>query len=222
MLLIDFNSYCQSIAAAGNPVALKALDVNLFVLRREHLYMAFVTIFFLPILTMRLIAEEKKNRTIELLMTSPISSLDIVLGKYFAATILWIFILAITFIYPMLIKNLPEIQIDWGTYLASTLGLFLFGALGIAIGLLASSLTENQLISAIIGFALCAILYFLYNLYQVTDSTLSQLFYDFSSISHYLDFYKGVIDTSNIVYFVTAILFTLFVAERILESQRWR
>ena len=155
-------------------------------------------------------------------MTSPISSLDIVLGKYFAATILWIFILAITFIYPMLIKNLPEIQIDWGTYLASTLGLFLFGALGIAIGLLASSLTENQLISAIIGFALCAILYFLYNLYQVTDSTLSQLFYDFSSISHYLDFYKGVIDTSNIVYFVTAILFTLFVAERILESQRWR
>jgi ABC-2 type transport system permease protein len=220
--LIDFDVYCKQVASQQIPLKISTLDLNVFVIRRHILNLAFISIFFLPIFTMRLLSEEKKNKTIELLMTSPIRSFEIIAGKYLSICLLWLFVCVVITIYPLLMMNLPEVSIDWPTYFATLGGFYLYSMLIMAIGLLASALTENQLVAAIIGFAISALLYFMYNLYQITESLIGRVFYDFSSISHFLDFYKGVIDTSNIVYYLTAAFFVLFVTERVLESQRWR
>lgn len=222
LLLDQFDETCKRASAELLMWRLQTLDINADVLTRQLLNIAFICIFFLPIITMRSIAEEKKNKTIELLMTSPITSMEIVLGKFFAMCGIWLIILILTFMYPLIVANLPLINLDWYYYLSALLGLFLFGLMGISIGLLASSITDNQLIAAVSGFAISAILYFIVNIYNITDSPIGNFAYNISTLTHFLDFSRGIIDTSNIVYFLTGTFFILFVTERVLESQRWR
>lgn len=220
--LDSFNEYCRSVSAEIVPLKLSLLDVNFNVLGNLSKNIAFVIIFFLPIITMKLIAEERKTRTIELLMTSPISSYEIVLGKFFAALLLWVILCLCLVVYPWILTNLPNVYIDWGVFFTSLLGLVLYGMLGIAVGLLASSLTDSPLISAFVGFVFMAILYFIIFIALKTDTPFGNFFYGISTLGHLVSFFSGVVDTSNIVYFLSSTIFVLFLAERVLESQRWR
>lgn len=222
MSLNNFDEYCKTISSQANPTALQSLDINAAVLTGQLSNIAFICIFFLPVFTMKLIAEERKNKTLELLMTSPISSYEIIIGKFLSVSVIWVLILAITFTYVALIVSLPYIQIYWSTYFTALFGLFLFGLLGISIGLFSSTLTENQLISAVIGFVISASIYFLANVYQVADSLLANISYKISSFTNFIEIARGNLDTSCIIYFVTATAFLLFLSERVLESQRWR
>ncbi|MEW5820452.1 MAG: ABC transporter permease subunit [Cyanobacteriota bacterium] len=217
-----FNDMCTSFSSDLAAFRISALDINSMVLTQQFINMAFVCIFFLPIFTMRLVADEKKNHTVELLMTSPISSTEIILGKFFAISVIWVIILTITLMYPFSVIQLPYITIDWANFFCALLGLFLYGLFGISIGLFASSLTDNLLISAMIAFFLMAVLYFLINISSVTDSPIGNFAYAVSTFPHFNEFARGLIDTKNIAYFVLGIFFVLFSSERVLESQRWR
>lgn len=217
-----FDEMCKRFGSEMIALKLQALDINSMVLAPQFLNIAFVCIFFLPILTMRLIADEKKNRTIELLMTSPISSLEIILGKFAALNIIWLIILVLTFMYPFAIAQLPLVEVDWGYYMTGFLGVFLFGILGISIGIFASSVTDNLLIAAVIGFFIMGFLYFLINIALISDSPLGSYAYSLAMYPHLSDFTSGTIDSKNIVYFLLGTGFMIFVSERILESQRWR
>ena len=215
-----FDEACKRASVEMIPSILNSLDINFYVLSPQNLNIAFLCIFFLPIFTMKLVADEKKNHTIELLMTSPITSLEIILGKFWAMSVVWIIILGLTFMYPLAISRLPLIQIDWAYYLSGLLGLFLYGLFGIAIGLFASSLTDNLLIASVVGFFTMGLLYFLINIAVISDTPLGRLAYTLSSFPHLNEFLKGIIDTKNIAYFLLGTGFMLFVSERILESQR--
>lgn len=217
-----FDEMCKTFGAEVSGFKLSALDINSHVLTRQIINLAFICIFFLPILSMRLLSDEKKNRTIELLMTSPVSSLEIIIGKFIGICSIWLCILALTFMYPFSVQHLPLIQIDWGYYLGAFFGLFLFGIFGLSIGLFASALTDNGLISAVIGFFIMGTLYFLINIAVISDSPIGNFAYALSSYPHIETFAKGIIDTKEILYFLLGTGFILFVSERVLESQRWR
>lgn len=220
--LDHFDEICKRFSAEMVPLKLQMLDINVFVLAQHFANLELICIVFLPILTMRLISEEKRNKTIELLMTSPISSLEIILGKFLSMACIWLIILAITFVYPFILSHLPSITIDWSTYFSGMLGIFLYGLFGIAVGLFASTTTENNFISAIIAFAITATLYFIFNIGLISDSPFGNFLYHLSTSPHLSQFIKGIVDTSSVIYFFSAIFFALFLAERTLESQRWR
>ena len=180
-----FDEECKKVAQQAVTLKLQALDVNVFVLQSHFKNIETLSLVFFPILTMKLFSEERKNKTLELLMTSPISSLEIVLGKFFSMYALWFFVLLFLLIYPFIIMHLPAVTVDWLTFLSGMLGVFLYGLLGISIGMIASVLTENNFISAIIAFATMTLLYYVFVLGIYADSAFGEFFYIISTYSHF-------------------------------------
>jgi ABC-2 type transport system permease protein len=172
-----------------------------------------------PALTMGLLAEEKRTGTIEILLTMPVKDTEVILGKYLAALGLLAVLFACTLAYPLSVSSLGKL--DWGPVLVGYLALLLQGGAMLAIGVLASSWTDNQLIafftSGIICFALWIISRFLPFLPAGTASIVEWFSFDF----HFQDMIRGVIDTRNIIYFLSVIGFSLALAFRSLESRRW-
>ncbi len=173
-----------------------------------------------PVLTMRLLAEEQKLGTLELLMTSPVRDFEIVVGKYLASLVMLLSILALTAFYALLLLLFGDPDI--GPLLAGYLGLVLFGAATLAVGVLASSLTSNQIVAAVISFGILLFLTLLEQAADVTPGTPAVLLEQLSLTGHFNDFARGVIDTNNIIYYLSFIFVTLFLAIRNLESKRWR
>jgi ABC-2 type transport system permease protein len=183
--------------------------------------MAVILMLTLPLLTMRLLAEEKKIKTIELLMTSPVPIFAIVLGKYLAAMAVFTLMLILTGYMPLLMWFYGSIQ--WMPILTGYLGVWLLGGVFIAVGLLASSLTENQIIASFIGFGAVLILWLIGWLSQgMSDSPLGPFLTYLSIGEHTENFIKGMIDTGDLVYQASLILLGLFITHRVLESQRWK
>ncbi|MBO5343467.1 MAG: ABC transporter permease subunit [Ruminococcus sp.] len=182
--------------------------------------MFIIVVFLIPILTMRLLSEEKKNRTDQGLLTAPISLSSIVLGKYFAALTLFIIAESIVFIYAIIIALCGEVV--WSTLLGNYFAMLFLGAAFIAIGLFISSLTENQIASALIGMFVLFVLYLMDSLAAnipvefIQKAVVSAAFY-----SRYLELTRGVFDLSTIVYFISiAVLFNFF-SVRVLDKRRW-
>jgi ABC-2 type transport system permease protein len=170
---------------------------------------------------MRLLAEEKKIKTIELLMTSPVPIFAIVMGKYLAAMAVFTLMLGLTVYMPLLMWYYGSIQ--WLPILTGYLGIWLLGGVFIAVGLLASSLTENQIIAGFVGFGAVLILWLIGWLSQgMADSPLGPFLTYLSIGEHTENFIKGMIDTGDLVYQVSLILLGLFITHRVLESQRWK
>lgn len=195
-------------------------DVRLGLWQYTFYYMRFAPLSLIPILTMRLFAEEKKLGTIELLFTSPLRDGDIILGKYIACLIVYTLMLLLTLLYPALLAAVYEVET--GPLLAQYLGLFLLGASCIACGLFLSSLTENQIVAAITTFG---VLLFMWNIdwnEAIAGSRTVTMLHQLSLSEHYLDFIKGVIDSDGIIYYCSFIFFFLFLTFRSLESRRWR
>jgi ABC-2 type transport system permease protein len=173
-----------------------------------------------PVLTMRLLAEEQKLGTLELLMTSPVRDTEIVLGKYLAALIVLVSTLMITLFYLILLSWFGDP--DFGPMFVGYLGLLLFGAATLSIGLFASSLSPNQIVSAVIGFGVLLMLTLIGQAAPLTEGVTAQVLSQISLTNHFQDFARGIIDTNSVVYFVVLTVLMLFLTSRNLESRRWR
>lgn len=182
--------------------------------------MFIIVLFLIPILTMKLLSEEKKNRTDQGLLTAPVSLSSIVLGKYFAALTLFIIAESIVFIYSIIIALCGEVV--WSTLLGNYFAMLFLGAAFIAIGLFISSLTENQMASAVIGMFVLFVLYLMDSLASsISVEFIKKALLSVSFYSRYVEFTRGLFDLSSIVFFLsTAVLFNFF-SVRVLDKRRW-
>lgn len=181
--------------------------------------MVFVFMFVSPILTMRLISEEMKNGTDQLLMTSPLRITDMVLGKYFAALTVYTLSLVISLIYPLYLKiySTP----DFGPILTGYIGTFLMGAAFIAIGIFASSLTENQLIAGVIGFSILLLFWIVSWLGDVFQGTAKNIVDNISLLQRFTNFQNGVLSLNDVVFYLSVIIFFVFVTIMVVDKRRW-
>jgi len=185
-------------------------------------FLALVILFFLPMLTMGVYAEERKRGTIELLMTSPIREIDIVLGKFFASLTLFAVMLLPTagYIFYVFLHSdpAPPLRVIFAGYL----GVILFGGSLMALGSFLSSLTENQIIAAALTFGAFLLLWAIDFGTRGTGSATGQVLQYLSVINHFDDFTRGIIDTSGLVYYLSFIVFFIFLTVRSVDSMRWR
>lgn len=181
--------------------------------------LSIIALFVAPVLTMRLISEEKRSGTIELVLTSPVRDWEFVLGKYLAGLALFTLMLVLTLYYPLLLEIFGNP--DRGAILAGYLGLWLYGAALLSVGVLASSLTRNQIIAAVLGFGLLLILWVCDAAGDFTGAPLSNFFRYLSLSAHYFDFPKGIVDTKDVVYYISLAAAGLFLSTLSLSSRRW-
>ena len=177
-------------------------------------------LFMVPMITMGLFAEEKRRGTIELLLTAPITDLQVVLGKFFAAVSFFLILLLSTAI-PMSILYIYGSPAS-GAILTNYLGIFLYGLAVVAIGVFVSTLTENQIISGILGFVIALALWFFDLLSRRAEPPTRAVLEYLSVINHLNDFMKGVIATSHIIFYLSLMLIALFLTYRSIDSLRWR
>lgn len=190
----------------------------------SYLFYHVLTLLFLvlvtQVLTMRLLAEEQRQGSLELLLTSPVRDGEVVLGKFLAAVGLFLVFLLLTGSYPLLLMAVgdPDIGTLWSGYL----GYFLMGAAMLAIGVFSSSVTQNQIVSAIIGIGINLVLWLVGSLGDVVGDRLRDVVAYLPLFEHYDDFVRGVIDTTDVVYFLSVIVVFLFLSTRVIESRRWK
>jgi ABC-2 type transport system permease protein len=192
----------------------------------------FSSIFFwiamlivVPVLTMRLFAEEKRAGTIETLMTAPVTDTAVVLAKYAGAMTFFLILWLPTASYAFILKAFspPAAPVDLGPMLGGYVGAFLVGAMYIAIGLFCSSMTNNQIVAAIMCFAMICVAFFAGFIPYITRSELLRNFGGYvSSISHMLDFSRGAVDTRPVVLYLTVSALMLFATIKVIESRKWK
>jgi len=174
-------------------------------------------VILVPAVTMRLVAEERKTGTIELLTTMPVRDSEVVLGKFLAALGLLGAALLLTLAYPLTVSTLGAL--DWGPVIAGYLGMLLFAATLVAVGLLCSTLTENQIVAFIVAFLVSAALYYVYWLQFFLPQFLAPVF-EYVSVSFHLgNMARGVVDSRDVLFYLTATAGGLFLAVRSLERQ---
>jgi ABC-2 type transport system permease protein len=196
------------------------LSITENVMRPLFTNMSVVLLFFIPMLTMRLFAEEKRAGTMELLLTYPVRDGEVLAGKFLAAVALYAVLLALTLLYPGLVASFT--RVEWGPIATGYLGLVLTGATFLAVGLLISSLTENQIVA---GFGTFGVLLAFWVIGWGADFAGGNLrtVLQYLSITEHMDgFSRGLIDTKDLVYYGSAIVLALFLTVRSLESKRWR
>ncbi len=181
--------------------------------------------FFLvvaPLITMRLIAEERRSGTIEGLLTAPVTEAQVILGKFAASLTFYLSLWLPTVIYVLMVKS--RASVDWGAVASSYLGVVLFGAIFISLGLLASTLTRNQIIAAVIAFAGLILLFGLPLLRGLTvSSSLLVTIIDHADLWQQMaDFSKGIVDTRHLVYGLSLTALFLFLSTKSLEFGKWR
>ncbi len=165
-----------------------------------------------PAVTMRLVAEERKSGSLELLTTLPLTDTEVILGKYLAALALLGTALGLTLVYAITVGSLGDL--DWGPVLSGYIGTLLFTAALVAIGLLCSTLTTNQIIAFIFGFIICAVLYFINWLQFLLPSGLAPFFEFISTSSHLENLSRGVIDSRDVLYYLSLTAASLFLSVR--------
>jgi ABC-2 type transport system permease protein len=196
------------------------MNLNEQIIRPLLSNVSIVGLFFIPMITMRLFAEEKRTGTIELLATSPVHDIEIILGKWFAAVILYACLLlftALNFAF-LFLYGKP----DWKPLLIGYLGLLLQGGLLLAIGTFISTLTRNQIIAGAATFGICLLLWVIEWVTGFESSTWATVLAYFSVITHFDSFARGVIDSKDLVFYLTGIFLGLFATARSMESLRWR
>jgi len=179
-----------------------------------------ILILIAPALTMRLMAEEQKLGTIELLLTSPVRDWEVIIGKYVASFVFLIATVALTLYYTILLYVFASP--DPGPIYAGYLGLALYGGAALAIGLLCSTLTSNQIVAAVVAMGILLVMFFADLAADNIGGTASTIISEISIRSHFEDFDRGIIDTKHVVYYLSVIAFFLFMSVRALESRRWR
>jgi len=196
------------------------MSVNEQIIRPLVGFASTIALFLIPMITMRLFAEEKRTGTIELLMTSPVKDIEIILGKWGGAMLLYLSILAMSMLNVALLFLWGKP--DFKPVLVAYIGLILQGGVLLAIGELISNMTKNQIIAGGVTFFVCLLLWLL-SWFTAFDSgaTASVISY-LSIVTHFENFGKGVLDSKDVIFYVSMIFFALFATARSLESQRWK
>lgn len=177
-------------------------------------------LFFVPAITMRVIAEEKKSGTIELLVTMPVRDVEIVLGKYLASFLLLASCLLLTFAYPMTISILGDP--DTGALIGGYLGLLLMGGAYVAIGVFTSALSSNQIVAFIVAFAILLVFFMLDKVLMLYPGPVASIL-EYASVTYHLEnLARGILDTRDLVYYLSLVGLFLFLAVRSLESRKWK
>ncbi len=196
------------------------LNLNEFVIAPLMHNLSIVLVILVPMITMRAYAEEKKGGTYELLLTSPLRTGEIVLGKFLASFLFICIMLGLTGVYPAVLIAFGNPEI--GVLLAGYLGLLLLATSFVAVGLLTSSFTENQIIAAVSGLVATLLLYIIGWPADTAGEVLGPLLRYLSVTEHFAEMVNGLIDTQDLVYFASLILLSLFLTQRSVESLRWR
>jgi ABC-2 type transport system permease protein len=198
------------------------LNVPGMVVQNFFAVLGSLTLFLVPMLTMGVYAEEKKRGTIELLMTSPIGDWSIVLGKFFATLSVFAMLLVPTLAYQAFLFHFSDPAPTWKILLAGYAGVLLLAGALISLGEFLSSLTENQIVAAVLTFGVFLILWVLDLGAQSTSGGIGALLKQLSLVRRYNDFTLGVMDLASMIYFVSFAAFMVFLTLRSLDSMRWR
>jgi ABC-2 type transport system permease protein len=196
------------------------MDLNEWVIRPLLMNVSVIGLFLIPMITMRLFAEEKRSGTIELLATSPVRDMEIILGKWFAALIMYACILGISMLHFSLLFVYGKP--DWKPLLVGYLGLLLQGGCLLSIGTFISTTTRNQIIAAVVTFAICLLLWVFDWVTAYETANWAKVVGYMSVVTHFETFAKGVLDTKDVLFYLSMIFFGLFLTSRSLESLRWR
>ncbi len=207
----------QAMGGAGAP----NMTLNAFIIR--PLFEGVLTVVLLllvPLISMRLYAEEKRSGTIELLLTSPVTDFQIILGKFFGALLLYAVLVCLTFIYIgiLFIFGNPNLM----PLVATVLGYFLFGGALLALGMWISTFTKNQIIAAVVAFSLFLLLYVLDWISSYSSSAIGHVLSYIGLTTHFDSFAKGVIDLQDVIYYVSVIVLGLFLTSRSVEALKGR
>jgi ABC-2 type transport system permease protein len=178
-----------------------------------------ILLFITPLITMRLLAEEQATGTIELVLTSPVRDWELVVGKFLGALALFGVMLALTLYYPFLLFLYGKP--DPGPIVSGYLGLVLLGAGFIALGLLTSALTKNQIVAAVLAFAILLLLWLASPIGDVFSGPVRDILRYLSALDHYSDFSRGVIDTRDVVYYLSLVVAGLFATVQVVGARRW-
>jgi ABC-2 type transport system permease protein len=183
--------------------------------------MRLVLLIILPILTMRLFAEERKLRTFEFLITSPIRINEIVIGKFVSVLLIYLGLLGLTGLVPTVLMLFSDF--DWNPVLTGYLGMVLLGAMFLSVGMLASALTENQIVAAFVSFGTLLTVWLISGLGGLLgDTTTGRIISYISFMEHYDHLVRGLIDTSDLMYFGSGLILMLFLTHQVVESVRWK
>lgn len=217
---MQYKNYKSMVQMYKNPEILSQFNLNQMVIAPALYNMIFVFLFILPLIMMRSFAEERKQKTDELLITSPITSGEVITGKFLASLIFILIMLLPTVAYQGLLFyfSAPEL----GPILTGYTGIIMFAGAGISIGLFASSLTENQIIAAVISFVILLFM-FIINIGSIAEGSWMYRVLQYISVSdHIRNPLQGTLDTRDMVYFFSLIFLFLFMTKRSLESRGWR
>jgi ABC-2 type transport system permease protein len=209
-----------SMQSAMNPAMARDLNVTDSVLRPLFSNISVILLLLMPLVTMRLFAEERRSGTIELLLTYPVRDGAVLIGKYLAGLTLYAIMLASTLFYPLLVAYFA--RVEWGPLASGYLGLLLMGATFLAVGIFASSLTENQIVASIITFGVLLIFWVIGWSSDYLGGTWGRVLSHLSLIEHFDSFAKGVLDTRDVLYYFDFTIVALFLTLRSLEARRWK
>jgi ABC-2 type transport system permease protein len=219
-LLRQFDEMVQLIQMMGQQQQLQNMNLNTRVIDPLLHDLSIVLVIVMPALTMRVFAEEKRTGTYELLLTAPVRTGEIVAGKFIAAACFTLIMVGLAWIFPLILMVFgnPEIGVMFAGYLALALLAITF----VAVGLFTSSLTQNQIIAAISSFGLLILLYVISWPAEAGGGTAWALLKYLSLPDHFSTMVRGVIVTSDVIFFLSVIIVALFLTQRSVESARWR
>jgi ABC-2 type transport system permease protein len=209
-----------SMQSQMNPQMGRDLNVTDAVLRPLFSNISVILLLLMPLVTMRLFAEERRSGTIELLLTYPVRDGAVLAGKYLAALALYALMLAFTLVYPAIVLYFA--RLEWGPLLTGYLGLLLMGATFISVGILASSLTENQIVAAISTFGALLMFWVIGWSAEYVGGGWGRVLSHLSILDHFDTFARGILDTKDVIYYVNFTLVALFLTHRSLEARRWK
>ncbi len=201
---------------------LSQMGIHQVIFQPSFMNMGIILLLMVPLLTMRLFSEEKKGRTLELLLTSPVSITEIVLGKFFAAFSVYLILLALTLHVPLILAAVTTVPIK--PLIASYLGLAMMGGVFVSFGLFASTLSENQIVAAVTSFGILIGLWLIRGGGDTGgEGAPMEAVVNFLSLVRHLDnMVRGLIDTRDISYFISLTVMGIFLSHRVVESTRWK
>ncbi|HEY6417930.1 MAG TPA: ABC transporter permease subunit [Candidatus Binataceae bacterium] len=219
-LLRYFDVMLQMYLSMQNPEMLQRLNLNRSVIEPMLHNLAIVLVILVPAITMRTFAEEKRSGTYELLLTAPVRTGEIVAGKYIAAAAFMLIMIGLAGIFPLILVAFGNPEV--GVMASGYLGLALLAVSFVAVGMFTSSITQNQIIAAISCFGALLMLYVISWPAQAGGSSFAGILRYLSLPDHFGQMVSGIIDTSDLVYFLSLIFVALFLTQRSVESARWR
>ena len=226
-LVIEFQFRSMQFMQAQAQDMMQQMNLTDWVMGPLFMNVVVFFLFMLPIMTMRLLAEERRSKSLELLMTAPVRPWEIVAGKFLAGNTIMSIMLGLTLVFPLLLQiygtsGSSGSPLDWGTLMVSYGGMFLLGSAFVAVGLFASSVTESQIVAVLIGFAIL-LMFYVIGLAGRGQEGAWQSFFTYLSINTHLEgFMRGIVRTTDIVYFASFVFVSLFLTYRVVEAQRWR